>query len=621
MNRILTILAIAAAAVTTASALEVTLPAAGTLKEYITPEQQETVTSLKVNGDINGDDLRIIRHMIGARVTNPNIYNVEVDSGACRYLDLSVARIVRGGSYTLNYISQPKEGPPYYSLGIEVKSDTIDYLMFCGSKIKRLILPESVNYIGNTVVTWAGELYDFPDFYPFITHCINGSNLRSVTLPTQLEEFRVCGMGKIIKHRDEGPDYYAEILQTNLFDSPKLEEIRIDPENPYFKVVDGALYNGDLSELLLCPARRNKDLILPEDTKRIGDRACNNASFPSVLSISAEDVGMEAFRSASIEDELIITSDVNTIGFAAFYGCNVPKITILGNPEFEKKPFYVRTCSYITGDDINEPEFIYTENDFSLAFASNANLESLQIPNMSKVERGLFYGSALNRLNLMELGNVLRYDEYSFYDCNIADFVLSVQYGTLGTPTKSVFYKQDTSKPRRIYVPEKAIIPSASATPNDEIYLWISDESIDYLTMSEFNWAWFGVNYVYKPGVSGYDGYYTGKNPEQKPGSGHLYRPKGMRLKALECMEALKHNDRARYNSNLFAFIPYENWIEIEMGEFPQVDITGVNGVSTSKKAVEIARYDISGRLISKPANGVNIVRYSDGTVKKVFIQ
>ena len=46
MNRILTILAIAAAAVSTASALEVTLPAAGTLEDYITPEQQETVTEL-----------------------------------------------------------------------------------------------------------------------------------------------------------------------------------------------------------------------------------------------------------------------------------------------------------------------------------------------------------------------------------------------------------------------------------------------------------------------------------------------------------------------------------------------------------------------------------------------
>lgn len=53
-----------------ASALEVTLPAAGTLEEYITPEQQETVTELKVNGDINGDDLRIIREMVNGSVVS-----------------------------------------------------------------------------------------------------------------------------------------------------------------------------------------------------------------------------------------------------------------------------------------------------------------------------------------------------------------------------------------------------------------------------------------------------------------------------------------------------------------------------------------------------------------------
>ena len=84
MKRIFTLLAIAVVAVLTASALEVTLPAAGTLEDYITPEQQETVTELKVNGNINGDDLRIIRHMIGAQVSSDNGRYAEVDSSTHR---------------------------------------------------------------------------------------------------------------------------------------------------------------------------------------------------------------------------------------------------------------------------------------------------------------------------------------------------------------------------------------------------------------------------------------------------------------------------------------------------------------------------------------------------------
>ena len=34
---------------------------------------------------------------------------------------------------------------------------------------------------------------------------------------------------------------------------------------------------------------------------------------------------------------------------------------------------------------------------------------------------------------------------------------------------------------------------------------------------------------------------------------------------------------------------------------------------------MEVARYDANGKSIAAPVKGVNIVRYSNGTVKKVF--
>ena len=36
---------------------------------------------------------------------------------------------------------------------------------------------------------------------------------------------------------------------------------------------------------------------------------------------------------------------------------------------------------------------------------------------------------------------------------------------------------------------------------------------------------------------------------------------------------------------------------------------------------VEVARYDINGRLLSSPIKGVNIVKMSDGSVKKVVVK
>lgn len=48
----------------------------------------------------------------------------------------------------------------------------------------------------------------------------------------------------------------------------------------------------------------------------------------------------------------------------------------------------------------------------------------------------------------------------------------------------------------------------------------------------------------------------------------------------------------------------------------------GVNGVeSTMDEAVEVARYSLDGRLLSEPERGVNLVKMSDGTVRKVMVK
>ena len=48
----------------------------------------------------------------------------------------------------------------------------------------------------------------------------------------------------------------------------------------------------------------------------------------------------------------------------------------------------------------------------------------------------------------------------------------------------------------------------------------------------------------------------------------------------------------------------------------------GVNGVESSMdEPVEVARYSLDGRLLSEPERGVNIVKMSDGTVRKVIVK
>ena len=59
-------------------------------------------------------------------------------------------------------------------------------------------------------------------------------------------------------------------------------------------------------------------------------------------------------------------------------------------------------------------------------------------------------------------------------------------------------------------------------------------------------------------------------------------------------------------------------------GDFENIveyDVTGVDKVITSTDTKEVSRYSVNGQRLSALAKGLNIVKYSDGSVKKVAVQ
>ena len=61
-----------------------------------------------------------------------------------------------------------------------------------------------------------------------------------------------------------------------------------------------------------------------------------------------------------------------------------------------------------------------------------------------------------------------------------------------------------------------------------------------------------------------------------------------------------------------------------EFGYFYNIvefDATGIDKVAISTNAKEVSRYSANGQRLSAPAKGLNIVKYSDGSVKKVVVQ
>ena len=52
-----------------------------------------------------------------------------------------------------------------------------------------------------------------------------------------------------------------------------------------------------------------------------------------------------------------------------------------------------------------------------------------------------------------------------------------------------------------------------------------------------------------------------------------------------------------------------------------EFDAAGIDKVTTSADVKEVSRYSANGQRLSAPAKGLNIVKYSDGSVKKVVVQ
>ena len=294
--------------------ITIKLDKAGTLPEKIESSKKYKITNLKIAGEINGTDLRMIREMAGSDYQED--YSTE---GKLSVLDLSEAKIVAGGdAYWMCNVNSTTYR--CYTSNDEIGEDAF----YNCSSLTSLILPTRVIQIGD---------------YAF-QKC---SNLISITIPA-----RVTKIGKQAFEKCSNlisitlPAGVTEISPGAFWDCSGLTNLTLPVG--ITKIGSGAFHG----------CRSLTSLTLPASITEIDTYAFQNCSGLMSLTIPA---GVTYIRGGVFEccsglTSVTLPAGITEIGRGAFYGCSgLTSLTLpTGVTEIGRNAFY--GCSSLTSFEI-----------------------------------------------------------------------------------------------------------------------------------------------------------------------------------------------------------------------------------------------------------------------------
>jgi len=277
--------------------ITIKLDKAGTLPDRISEKKKYLITNLKIVGEVNGTDLRLIREMAGRD-------GFSTTAGKLSILDLSEAKIVKGGS-------------PYFG-AIYTSNDKLGQSAFEGcSSLTSLTIPSSVTEIGLSAFSGCSGLISLtiPSSVTWIGQsAFEGcSSLTSLTIPssvTSIDRYAFQGCSGLTSLTI--PSSVTEIGESAFSGCSGLTSLTI----PSSVTEIGESAFSDCSGLT--------SLTIPSSVTSIGSGAFRNCSGLTSLSIpsSVTSIGRCTFLGCSGLTSLTIPSSVTSIGESAFYGCS-----------------------------------------------------------------------------------------------------------------------------------------------------------------------------------------------------------------------------------------------------------------------------------------------------------